>query len=89
MTKPAKISISFLLLIIVLFAAFIADILLGSVYIEPKTIIENLLNGTIESDPIINDIILNFRLPKAITAILCGASLATADYSCKLCLETH
>ncbi|HPG55750.1 MAG TPA: iron chelate uptake ABC transporter family permease subunit, partial [Candidatus Enterocola sp.] len=78
MTKPAKISISFLLLIIVLFAAFIADILLGSVYIEPKTIIENLLNGTIESDPIINDIILNFRLPKAITAILCGASLATA-----------
>ncbi|NCC99273.1 MAG: iron ABC transporter permease [Bacteroidia bacterium] len=78
MTKPAKISIYFLLLIIILFTAFIADILFGSVYIDPKSIIENLLNRTIESDPITNDIILNFRLPKAITAILCGASLATA-----------
>ncbi len=60
---------SFLVLILVLVLCFFANISLGSVSIPFKTIFESLI-GTTD-----NYIIQNYRLPKAITAILVGSGL--------------
>ena len=63
--------LSFLLLIL-----FMADLAFGSIRIPIESIPEILFNrngGNMESE-----ILLNFRLPKALTAIIAGASLSVA-----------
>ncbi len=63
--------LSFLLLIL-----FLADLAFGSIRIPIESIPEILFNrngGNMESE-----ILLNFRLPKALTAIIAGASLSVA-----------
>lgn len=63
--------LSFLLLIL-----FLADLAFGSIRIPIESIPEILFNrngGNMESE-----ILLNFRLPKALTAIIAGASLSAA-----------
>jgi iron complex transport system permease protein len=71
-----------LLLGIVVLLLFVADLLLGSVYIPFGTTLEILLGRQPES--VFSKIILNFRLPKAITAVLAGAALSV----CGLQMQT-
>lgn len=60
------------LLVLLLFAL---DILFGSVWIRPDAL----------SDPVNRSIIFDFRLPKALTAILTGAAISVAG----LVMQTH
>ena len=65
----------FILLIGICLVALIADIALGSVIIPIKEIYHALF---VDNESIFFQIIVNHRLPKAITAILVGASLSVA-----------
>ncbi len=73
--KPRKIII-FISLTVLLAVLFVADLSFGSIRI-PFGEAMNVLFGA-SSDTINTEILLNFRLPKAITAILAGASLSVA-----------
>lgn len=66
----------FVILIALLVAAFLADIVIGSVNL-PLSDIWSVLTGS-SDDAVYREIILNHRLPKALTAILAGASLSVA-----------
>lgn len=69
-------TIIFLVLSLILIGLFIADLAWGSIHISLREIVD-VFTG--HKDNIINaEILLNFRLPKAITAILAGASLSVA-----------
>lgn len=63
------------LLGLLVFILFILDIFIGSLLIPVKTIFQALL-GTGNINPEIKSIILDFRLPKAITAIMAGMALS-------------
>lgn len=74
--KRTKNSIVFIVLILLLVLFFAIDLAWGSIFIPFKEVLATFLgNGT---DEINNEILLNFRLPKAITAVLAGASLSVA-----------
>ena len=62
---------------------FLADLLIGSVYIPAGSIFDILTGGS-DSDSVFSRIVLNFRLPKAITACLAGAALSV----CGLLMQT-
>lgn len=68
-------NIKLILLLLLTMAFFVLDILKGSVAIPLAEI----------SDPIYHEIIFNFRLPKALTAILTGAAISVAG----LVMQTH
>lgn len=73
-TSIKKWKMIFLLLLLILFASFFLSLSLGSVGIPLKGIISALL-GT--SDNLVwQNIILNFRIPKSLTAMLAGSALA-------------
>ena len=65
---------SFILLIAVLLLCFVVNISLGSVSIPLKSIF-NIFFGTVDSTIRYDIIIIDYRLPKAITAILVGSGL--------------
>jgi iron complex transport system permease protein len=71
-----KSSFIFTLLIIALILLAVADVLIGSVSI-PLEDFMNLLKGE-ENSEVFNFIVLQSRIPKALTAVLCGASLSLA-----------
>lgn len=74
MKKQTTYSLKFLLFFGVLIGAFLINISLGSVDIPVKDVVKILLgNDTLNSWPVI---ILDFRLPKAVTAILVGSGLS-------------
>lgn len=52
---------------------FVADILIGSVALPLGEVVNALFGG---GDEVTRNIVLNFRLPKAVTALLVGASLS-------------
>ncbi|MBO7188936.1 MAG: iron chelate uptake ABC transporter family permease subunit, partial [Tidjanibacter sp.] len=58
------------LLVVVL---FVADILIGSVALPLGEVVGALFGS---GDEVTRNIVLNFRLPKAVTALLVGASLS-------------
>ncbi len=64
-----------LLLVLLLLMLFLADLSLGSVSVPPAQIIKILFGGASEK-PAWEQIILQFRLPKAITALAAGSALA-------------
>jgi iron complex transport system permease protein len=66
---------TFIVLVISLFLIFLLNISLGSVFIPFKQTILALLNENTQNDTW-KTIILNYRLPKAITAILVGSGLS-------------
>ncbi|MEZ4841476.1 MAG: iron ABC transporter permease [Flavobacteriaceae bacterium] len=76
-----KTHLVFLLVLLVLF--FIANLSFGSVFIPFKSII-NILLGDDTIKQSWQDIILSYRLPKAITAIIVGAGLSV----CGLLMQT-
>ncbi|MBC9796701.1 FecCD family ABC transporter permease [Sinomicrobium weinanense] len=67
----------FLLFTLLLVFCFFVNISLGSVYIPLKQIISVLFNGETEKQAW-DYIILNYRIPKAVTAILTGSGLAVS-----------
>ncbi|HHT22280.1 MAG TPA: iron ABC transporter permease [Bacteroidales bacterium] len=74
--KRTKNSIIFIVLILLLVLFFAIDLAWGSIFIPLNEVVTTFLgNGT---DEINTEILLNFRLPKAITAVLAGASLSVA-----------
>jgi iron complex transport system permease protein len=70
-------SILFIILIIAAFALFIINISLGSIAIPLKDVFKS-ITGSIASKETWHYIIVNYRLPKAITAVLVGMGLATS-----------
>lgn len=68
---------SFMILIVIAIVLFICDILIGSVAISVNQIFQ-VFSGEISVDDPIAIIILQSRLPKAITAILAGVALSIA-----------
>ena len=69
-------TILFISLTVLLAVLFLADLSFGSIHI-PFNEVRNVFFGG-SSDNIYSEILLNFRLPKAITAIIAGASLSVA-----------
>ena len=67
----------FMVLGLLLVAVFFLDLLLGSVPISLSQSIAALINPS-SADPQVADILFQFRIPKAITAILAGAALSVA-----------
>lgn len=64
------------LLLLMAAATLAADVLWGNVHIEPSEIGKALLGR--QNDLILREIILGYRLPKAVAALLCGGALALA-----------
>jgi len=69
-------SILFSLLIMLTAILLLADLIFGSVHIPLRDVFSTL--GGNNPDTVTSQILLNLRLPKAITAILTGASLSVA-----------
>ena len=69
-------TILFISLLVLLAVLFVADLSFGSIRIPFGEAMDVLFGAS--SDTINTEILLNFRLPKAITAILAGASLSVA-----------
>lgn len=67
----------FILLSVLLIVLFVLNISLGSVSIPFKDIINTLIGNTASKESW-QTIVLNFRLPKAITAVLVGSGLSVA-----------
>ena len=74
-TLRRRFSLIFTGLLFILIISFILDIFLGSVNIKPSEIINAILAGT---DDVTRRILFQFRLPKAITALLVGIALSTS-----------
>ena len=66
---------TFIVLIIILIIIGFINISLGSVYIPLKAILASFVNGEVERESW-KTIVLNYRLPKAITAIIVGSGLS-------------
>lgn len=66
---------TFIFLIITLILIFLLNISLGSVYIPLKQIFLSFFDGNVEKESW-KSIILNYRFPKAITAIIVGSGLS-------------
>jgi iron complex transport system permease protein len=70
-------TILFLILTLLAIAFFLADLLLGSVFIPLNEILTVFFNPA-NSSEIQRTILLDFRLPKAVTAVLSGAALSVS-----------
>lgn len=70
-------SILFMAVAVFLFLIFLANVCLGSVTLSLSDVL-GVFTGQGDVDPIIRQIILNFRLPRAMTALLGGAALAVS-----------
>jgi iron complex transport system permease protein len=68
--------ILFSVLIILCLLLTLADIAFGSIAISWHNVWQTIVNPT--SGSLYRDIVIDFRLPKALTAILCGAALSVA-----------
>ncbi|MDH5397851.1 MAG: iron ABC transporter permease [Cyclobacteriaceae bacterium] len=66
-----------LLLITSLFVLFVLDLTLGSVYIPPDEVFSILMGGTTDHTSW-RQIILDFRMPRAVTAVVVGGGLAVS-----------
>ncbi|MEO9893443.1 iron ABC transporter permease [Aurantibacter sp.] len=75
MQQPKPYRITFLLLLLVLLIVFGLNISSGSVVIPLKSTLTAILGGDLQNESW-NYIIWDYRIPKAITAILVGAGLA-------------
>jgi iron complex transport system permease protein len=71
--KRKRFSLIFTGLVVLLIFAFLLDLFLGSVSIKPLDIVKALFGN---SDDISGKILMQFRLPKAITALLVGIALS-------------
>lgn len=72
MRKRKNVSL-FILLIIIALSLFVLDIFLGSVSVSPADVIQSVFNPSGSGTDII---IMQFRIPKAITALVAGIALS-------------
>jgi iron complex transport system permease protein len=72
----SKKTILFIALIFLLLSLFLLDLAIGSIRISISDII-SIFRGN-SDDEILSEIVLNYRLPKAVTAIVAGSSLSVA-----------
>jgi iron complex transport system permease protein len=72
-TRPTHFLLTLSSALALFIIVLIADLLIGSVDIPISAVLEILLGG--KSNPVWYDIIIQIRLPKALTAILAGAGL--------------
>jgi len=72
----SRTTILFISLALLTLVLFLADLAWGSIHISFSEIISVFIGKN--PDGINSEILLNFRLPKAITAIIAGASLSVA-----------
>jgi iron complex transport system permease protein len=75
--RPSRPPLLFGAVFVVLLALFVANVSLGSVIISVKDLV-GAFTGSESVDPVIRQIILDFRLPQALTALLSGAALAVS-----------
>ncbi|UKM64683.1 iron ABC transporter permease [Flavobacteriaceae bacterium GSB9] len=75
MPKPTTYRVPFIVLVLVLALCFLVNISLGSVSIPLKSIFNSLFGLPTETESW-HHIILNYRLPKALTAIIVGSGLS-------------
>ncbi|SDW77779.1 iron complex transport system permease protein [Lutibacter oricola] len=66
---------TFVILLAVLIIFILINISLGSVYIPIKEILASLFNGEVEKESW-RAIVINYRLPKAVTALIVGSGLS-------------
>lgn len=66
----------FISLIVLLILLFLVDLFVGSVFISPKEVVASFGGAVV--DPVNYEIIVNYRLPKALTAVLVGAALSVS-----------
>lgn len=76
-TKGSRCLLLFAVLSVGLCVIALASACLGSQILSPQTILQA-ISGSPEVDTILQQIIVDFRLPRIATAILAGAALATA-----------
>ena len=74
--KKKRNYILFTVLILLLITSVFADLLFGSIHIAFADFFQTIFGKN--SNSILHEIIINYRLPKALTAILAGASLSVA-----------
>ena len=74
---PVRRTLLFGLLAVMLLLIIVLSICIGAVPIDLKTVITTLTDSS-GSDPVLRQIIFDFRVPRIMTAMLAGASLATA-----------
>jgi len=67
----------FIILSLLLLLFFLLDLFIGSYYISISEIIKSIFHPY-DVEPQISSIILQFRIPKAVTAVLAGAALSVA-----------
>jgi iron complex transport system permease protein len=75
--KLVRHSVCFGLLLLAVLVIALSSLCLGSHPLSPKVILQALTHSP-ELSPILQQIIVDFRLPRIITAMLAGAALATA-----------
>jgi len=73
---PKRSLFLFLFILLITLCLFLADLAWGSIHISLREIFEVFFGNRLNE--INTEILLNFRLPKAITAVLAGASLSVA-----------
>ena len=73
--QKMKNGLQFIVLTLLLIVFFMADLLLGSVIIPVRHVLQVFFSPTAGSD-IYRTIVLDFRLPKALTAVATGAALS-------------
>ena len=76
-TTTPKCSSRFVLLVLAVFSIALLSACLGSTPLSPAVILQA-LTASPELDDVLRQIILEFRLPRILTAALAGAALATA-----------
>ena len=79
---------TFITLAILLVISFVLNISLGSVNIPLKDVIAGITGGELSKSSW-EYIILDYRLPKAITAIIAGSGLAISGLLMQTLLKTH
>ena len=77
LTTTPKCSSRFVLLVLAVFSIALLSACLGSTPLSPAVILQA-LTASPELDDVLRQIILEFRLPRILTAALAGAALATA-----------
>ena len=77
-TLSQKNSIMMGAIVLIIFLFFALNLLLGAADIPAKDVVSILFGNEDTAHPSWNYIILNNRLPQALTAMLCGASLAVS-----------
>ncbi len=75
--KTAQRTIWFILLVLAMCGIALASACLGSEPLSPRTIFQA-ISGSPEVDWIVQQIVIDFRLPRILTSLLAGAALATA-----------